>query len=219
MIIKTYTPPNYTILHLTSVDFVKRSTQRVINLVQYDSGLQVIGVVLYSNSIEYSIPNNAQIRIRWGKRDGTYVFPELLGCNYKRNTIYFSLNEQMTVIPGNIDPIVEIIYNDGSAQSQSFPVRIDKNPVNNGAIKSDTEYHDYLETVMKNVQEISDKISTDYIFTPALQASEPKNDEYHVWLDTTLNSENQNGNNNTENSKDSLSFDNNFDVNDITFGN
>lgn len=57
------------------------------------------------------------------------------------------------------------------------------------------------------------------LFVPALQENAPDENKVKVWLDKTLNSGNQNGNNNTENSKDSLSFDNNFDVNDITFGN
>lgn len=129
MEINTYIPDSNKIVHTTQVDFVRRNVNNPIYLVQYDTNIPIIKMDLFNNAEKYTIPENAIVNIRWPKRDGTYVYKRVLGCDPNRNSVYIDVDTNMSVIPGTIYPIIELIINNGIAGSQNFKVAIERNAI------------------------------------------------------------------------------------------
>ena len=82
MAIQTYIVPTDRMVHETKVDFNQRCVQqKTIHIVQYDKSLPVIAVELFLNGSTYTLPANADVKIRWSKRDKTFVYKNVLGCD------------------------------------------------------------------------------------------------------------------------------------------
>ena len=134
------------IKHSTTVDFVKRTTQRPVHIVQYDNSLPILEVSLKNNGVDYDIPNDiSDVRIRFGKPDRTFVINSMLDVSGDNNhTVYFELTRQMTVFPGTFHPVVELIkvVNDEDivAASGYIEIEIDRNPVQDEYVESTVEY-------------------------------------------------------------------------------
>ena len=134
------------IKHSTTVDFVKRTTQRPVHIVQYDNSLPILEVSLKNNGIDYDIPNDiSDVRIRFGKPDRTFVINSMLDVSGGNNhTVYFELTRQMTVFPGTFHPVVELIKvvndEDTVAASGYIEIEIDRNPVQDEYVESTVEY-------------------------------------------------------------------------------
>lgn len=137
----TYTPNPNRIIHNTSVDFQKRMVCNPIHIVQYDTGTPIVAVSLYSNNATYTLPESVTANIRLKKRDGKVVYNPVLGCNAERNVLYFEVTYQMTVIPGLVRPILELVIDAEAnvAASSSIEIEIDKNPIQQSNIDSSDE--------------------------------------------------------------------------------
>ena len=137
----TYTPNPNRIIHNTSVDFQKRMVCNPIHIVQYDTGTPIVAVSLYSNNATYTLPEGVTANIRLKKRDGKVVYNPVLGCNAERNVLYFEVTYQMTVIPGLVRPILELVIDAEAnvAASSSIEIEIDKNPIQQSNIDSSDE--------------------------------------------------------------------------------
>lgn len=133
-----YTPNDTDVIHSTKVDFKKRTIQETVHIVQFDKSLPVVAVTLMYNGYSYTAPNSAEVWIRWGKRDHTYVYKKCM-ISADRKTVYFDVDYQMTVIHGELNPILELIIGAKSAGSSPIPVVIDKNPIQDGDIESRVE--------------------------------------------------------------------------------
>ena len=148
---------NYTdrIIHETSVDFIKRIIQSSIHIMQYDNNLPLIAVKLYKNGQDYILPSTAIVKIRWRKKDGTIVYKAVLGTNETRDTVYFEVDQQMTYFDGKNTPILEVTVpipqseNTRMAGSGYLYFEIDRNPIQNGDIESQSEYPDLVEAVRR----------------------------------------------------------------------
>ncbi len=145
MATNVYTPPEGSIIHITNVDFTYRTVGQPIHVVQYDKQLPIAAVYLHVSGKPYSLPSTMDARVRWGKRDHTYVYKSVLGCNEERNVVYFDIDEQMTFLEGPVDPIIELMIPDAEdsyhkAGSSSIPVIIDRNPIQDGDIESKSDY-------------------------------------------------------------------------------
>lgn len=146
-----YIENEYGIIHNAKVDFSLRasiknslSTQSV-HVVQFDKSLPVIKVDLFNNNEPYVLPKNAVVKIRVGKPDRTFVYKEVLGTNEERTAVYFTVDEQMTVLAGILEPVLEIRLAMPSGDviyGASSPIRItiDKNPVQEYDVESKTNY-------------------------------------------------------------------------------
>lgn len=135
-----YVPNNEKIVHTTSVDFGKRIILQPVHIVQYDEVLPILAVNLRLNGTQYVIPENAEVNIRLGKKDGTFVYNPALGCDIERHTVYFEITQQMTSFKGRVTPIVEIVVGSGVAGSSSIILEIDRNPIQEGDVESTDEY-------------------------------------------------------------------------------
>ena len=133
------------ISHPTSVDFSKRSINQPVHLVQYDKSLPILAVSLYNNGQLYPLPDDAIASIRLGKPDKTFVYNRALGCNSNRTVVYFEVTQQMTLIEGEYDPLVEITREDKIANSSSIYIIIDRNPVQHDYIESTNEFKELVE--------------------------------------------------------------------------
>ncbi|MBR6287809.1 MAG: BppU family phage baseplate upper protein [Acholeplasmatales bacterium] len=148
---------NYTdrIIHETSVDFIKRIIQSSIHIMQYDNNLPLIAVKLYKNGQDYILSSTAIVKIRWRKKDGTIVYKAVLGTNETRDTVYFEVDEQMTYFDGKNTPILEVTVpipqseDTRMAGSGYLYFEIDRNPIQNGDIESQSEYPDLVEAVRR----------------------------------------------------------------------
>ena len=135
-----YTPDGSRIVHYTYVDMSNRQITRPVHLVQYDDALPVIAVKLYNDGQKYTIPDNATVNIRCGKTDGKIVYNPALGCDSSRHVVYFEVTAQMTLLAGDMTPVIEIELSNGSACSGAIALSIDYNPVQNDNIRSTNEY-------------------------------------------------------------------------------
>ena len=137
-----YTEQKSDLIHETSVDFVVRSVSKEVHVVQYDDLLPIIKVNLFNDGERYSLPECAKINIRLGKLDHTFVYKEVTKCNQERNAIYFNVDYQMTVLDGKINIVLELRIDgtEGIASSSPIIFIIDKNPVQDSDIESETEY-------------------------------------------------------------------------------
>ena len=136
----TYVENINDIIHETSVDFVTRPCSREIHIVQYDKGLPVIKVNLFREGQPYQLPNSASVHVRLGKLDNTFVYTNILGMNEDRTIAYFEVTEQMAMISGRVNPVIEVVYQGKVACSSPIPFVISKNPVQEGQIESHDEF-------------------------------------------------------------------------------
>lgn len=135
-----YTPGLDRIIHSTSADFNKRTLPRPVHVVQYDDGIPILAVTLYLDGNQYTIPANAEMNIRFGKKDGTFVYNPALGCSPDRHIVYFEITQQMTVFQGRFSPIAEVVIGGDIAGSGCLDIEIDRNPIQEGDIESSTEF-------------------------------------------------------------------------------
>lgn len=136
----TYNPPADRIVHYTYADFTGRLVPRPVHLVQYDNSLPIVAVTLYNDGQPYVLPSNSGANIRWHKKDNNIVYNPALGCDAARGVVYFEITQQMTVLEGVTEPVVEIVVNNTQvASSGSFKVIIDRNPVTKEELASSSE--------------------------------------------------------------------------------
>lgn len=159
MAIQTYIVPTDRIIHKAKVDFSQRCMQqKTIHIVQYDKSLPVIAVELFLNGSTYMLPANADVKIRWSKRDKTFVYKNVLGCDENRQIVYFDVDEQMTFFNGPCNPILEVIISGNKAGSSSMPFEIDRNPIQVGDIESHSIYPE-LEVMIEKAEEAAETAS------------------------------------------------------------
>ena len=156
MSVASYTPGPSKIVHESRVDFRQRVVQSMIHIVQYDKSLPIIAVELYSNGQKWALPSDANVKVRWGKRDHTYVYLDVLGCNADRTIVYFEIVEQMTVFYGEHNPVLEVLIGESVACSSYIPFYIDRNPIQRSDIESVVvpSVLDMLESEIRAKQDI-----------------------------------------------------------------
>lgn len=136
-----WVPEPQRIVHETKADFSgKQVSYKQIHVVQYDRSLPIIAVELYKNGLLYTIPTNATIKIRWGKKDRTFIYKDVLGCDAERHIVYFDIDEQMSIFDGLHKPILEVTVGGQSAGSTEIPIMVDRNPVQMDDIMSESPY-------------------------------------------------------------------------------
>lgn len=152
MAVNTYIPDaNKFIIHKTKVDFVKRIIQKPIHLVQYDNVTPIVEIELLYNGVLYELPYEADLTIRWGKRDKTYVIKKALGLSEDRTKAYFEIDNNMTALDGIVEPVVSMSIDNNVCASSTMNFVIDRNPVQRDDILS--VFDDFV------VDEIKDSIS------------------------------------------------------------
>lgn len=145
--ISVYTPDNTKILHTTYADFVSRQIGRPIHIVQYDTGLPILAVKLFCDGQPYIIPSNASIHIKVRKQDGKFVYNQALGCDSARHIVFFEITYQMSIIAGDIAPVIEVVIGESVSASSSIGIIIDRNPVQNNMLESTSEWKAINEAV------------------------------------------------------------------------
>jgi len=154
--------PSWKIIHKTKVDFVNRGIFNPIYLVQDDESMPVLEVTLYKGGVLYSLPSDIEldVYIRLKKPDGTFISETAFGCNDTRDTVYFNITAQMTYFSGKIMPILQIVYEHGSAPHGAYvagssPVLflIDRNPVGTPSMESTTEWEE-IQRALQAASEI-----------------------------------------------------------------
>lgn len=142
-----YVENAHDIIHETSVDFVLRPCVKEVHIVQYDKSLPIVKIELFKNGERYILPEDCDVRVRFGKFDHTFVYTHVLGCNEERNAVYFRVEIEMTVFAGRMSPVLELIYpiEDRFACSSPIPFVILKNPIQNEDIESSTYAPIFIE--------------------------------------------------------------------------
>lgn len=135
----TYTPTGK-IVHNTYADFVLRPIGEPIHLVQYDKSIPIIAVRLYYDGLTYVVPENGNVNIRVGKRDGTFVYNQALGCNADRTIVYFEVTQQMVSRYGVPRASVELEISGQIAGTSPLNIIVDQNPIQEGDIESTYEF-------------------------------------------------------------------------------
>lgn len=140
MSISTYTPDSNKILHTAYADFVSRQIDRPIHVVQYDDGLPVLSVKLFSDGQPYTIPSDADVSIKLSKSDSKFVYNPALGCDSARHIAYFEITYQMVILAEKVSPVIEVRVGTSVAASSSIGMIIDRNPIQREDIESTSEW-------------------------------------------------------------------------------
>ena len=139
MSLSVYSPSSNKIIHETEVDFITRSIETPVHIMQYDKSLPIIAVSLRKNNAKYSLSNSYTVNVRFEKPDHTIVYNPVLGSNSTYDVIYFEVSEQMATRYGDAYATIEIILNGNIANTEAFIIIIDRNPVQEGSIESTDE--------------------------------------------------------------------------------
>ena len=142
-----YTVKSTDIVHNTSVDLITRWYTREVHIVQYDNSQPIVAVKLFKNSDRFVLPDGYEANLRFGKKDRTFIYKPVLGCNQDRDTVYFAVDEQMSMFYGKVNPIIEFTYNGAVVGSSSIPFVIDKNPIQIGDVESKSDYPAIVERI------------------------------------------------------------------------
>ena len=146
-IMNIYTVKSTDIVHNTSVDLITRWSTREVHIVQYDNSQPIVAVELFKNSERFVLPDGYEANLRFGKKDRTFIYKPVLGCNQGRDTVYFAVDEQMSMFYGKVNPIIELTYNGAVVGSSSIPFVIDRNPIQIGDVESKTDYPAIVERI------------------------------------------------------------------------
>lgn len=142
-----YTIKDTDIIHNTGVDFTTRSCTDEVHIVQYDNTQPIVAVRLFKDGEIYSLPKGYEANLRFGKKDKTFIYKPVIGSNYDRTIVYFSVDEQMSLLPGDVYPIIELTYGGAVVGSSPIIFIIDKNPIQIGDIESKSDYPAIVERI------------------------------------------------------------------------
>ena len=129
-----------------------------VRLVQYDSTIPIAAIKLTENSVPYTPPSGATIRVRMHKPDGHGVYNAALG--FENGAVYFAFTQQMTAAFGAGYINIEVSLPNGAVKcSDAIPVEIAQNAVQEGQIESTDEWQtidQILEEVKKLAKQAAD---------------------------------------------------------------
>lgn len=149
MSVKEYVPDINSKIHETSVDFILRECAKEVHIVQYDKTQPIVMVRLYEAGIKYVLPDSAIVNLRFSKPDSTFVYKQILGCDKTRTIVYFDVDEQMTLLYGKVNPILELIIGTTVSGTSPIPFEIDRNPIQNGDIESKVDVSAIMDGIGK----------------------------------------------------------------------
>lgn len=155
-----YIPDVWRILQNTSVDFGGlRSVAEQIHLVQYDRELPIVAVQLFIEGKRLEVSSSDTVKVRWKNPDGTVVYKDVLGYGVDPSIVYFNLNASMTMRPGNILSVLELIRSNTTASSSPMNIVIETNPIQDGDIEA--QYDPPFATVAYtgNYNDLTNKLS------------------------------------------------------------
>ena len=153
-LIKKATPeqtPNSSVIKETTAFFNRSKIPPPVRLTQYDN-LPYIAVHLVEGDEDYTVPDGAAVNIRMKKPDGTIVYNPAFGLSADRHTAYIETTTQMTVCPGHVSPILEVVVDSEQAGTAYLHFEIDRNPVQ----EDDIESTDEGKTIQQLAQEAKD---------------------------------------------------------------
>lgn len=151
-----YTIKDTDIVHNTGVDFATRSCTDEVHIVQYDNTQPIVAVRLFKDREIYSLPKGYEANLRFGKKDKTFIYKPVIGSNYDRTVVYFSVDEQMSLLPGDVYPIIELTYRGAVVGSSPIIFIIDRNPIQIGDIESKSDYPAIVERISEAQQDAAD---------------------------------------------------------------
>ena len=143
--------PNSSVIKETTAFFNRSKIPPPVRLTQYDN-LPYIAVHLVEGDEDYTVPVGAAVNIRMKKPDGTIVYNPAFGLSADRHTAYIETTTQMTVCPGHVSPILEVVVNSEQAGTAYLHFEIERNPVQ----EDDIESTDEGKTVQQLAQEAQD---------------------------------------------------------------
>lgn len=143
--------PNSSVIKETTAFFNRSKIPPPVRLTQYDN-LPFIAVHLVEGDEDYTVPVGAAVNIRMKKPDGTIVYNPAFGLSADRHTAYIETTTQMTVCPGHVSPILEVVVNSEQAGTAYLHFEIERNPVQ----EDDIESMDEGKTVQQLAQEAQD---------------------------------------------------------------
>lgn len=142
MSISAYTPNDMDVVHMTSVDLVRRPVQEVIHLMQYDGMANLVGVKIMKDGAPLNLSKAQKATVQWLKVDGRNVSDPSVISKYQNRIVgydkddtsilYFRVIEAYTDDkPGNNALVALTVSFDGLTQNFNtplLPIVIDASP-------------------------------------------------------------------------------------------
>lgn len=143
--------PDSSVIKETTAFFNRAEIPPPVRLTQYDN-LPFIAVHLVEGDEDYTVPDGAAVNIRMKKPDGTWVYNPAYGLSTDRHTAYIECTTQMTAVPGQCAPIIEVVVDGQQAGTAYLHFDVDRNPVQ----EDDVQSTDEGKTIQQLAQEAKD---------------------------------------------------------------
>ena len=125
-----------------NLNLIPGGTPPVVNASQYDEG-RTFRFYLWDGQLEYTIPNNANVKINGIKPDmhGFSYLPSdgVIEIDAGRHSVTVTTSQQMTCVYGSVTCEIVIVENDHDIGSANFVMEVELAPINDDTIVSDTE--------------------------------------------------------------------------------
>lgn len=147
----------------------------IVRCSQYDRDSRVIEFSLFNGNEPFALSDSYSVIVRGTKQDGT-VFE--YNCSVVDTNVVFSVKQQMTLFAGKYPCELRIIAGDEILGSANFYLYIEKSPVDEEAVPSESDLPAYekllLDVQSKNVSDwLEENISqeTGYVIDTSLSVS------------------------------------------------
>lgn len=142
----------------TYLNMVPSSVRPVVYVSQYDVDTDCLFFYLYNGSDVFTIPDGNVVSISGAKPDNTLFS---YTCTYSGNKVTANLEEQMTVVKGDVTCEISIQnYSSGQVVgSANFVLRVEESPYNKATI-SKTDIDNLHDIIKGATEEATDRAET-----------------------------------------------------------
>lgn len=119
-----------------NLDLIPSGEPLVVHASQYDVGARRLAFNLYAGGVSYAVPEGAAATIRGTKPDQTGF---MYAMRVNGSTVSIAIEEQMTAVYGDTLCEVTLVTSEGVTGSANFILRVEKAPLDDDAVISETE--------------------------------------------------------------------------------
>ena len=126
------------------IDMIPDGAPVVVHISQYDTTARRLSFELYNGGVAYEIPTGAVASIAGTKPDGKAF---LYAMTVVGNVASIDVQQQMALVAGDVDAEIQITGSDGKIGSANFVLRVERGPIDEDSVISETDLPIFEELV------------------------------------------------------------------------
>ena len=126
------------------VDMIPNGIPLVVHVSQYDTEARTLIFELYKGDVAYEVPAGAVASIAGTKPDKTaFIYPMTIDGN----VVSIDLKQQMAIVAGDVLTEIQITNSSGKIGSANFVIRVERGPIDEDSVISETDLPIFEELV------------------------------------------------------------------------